>query len=50
MSFSRILSAKRPEIKEITNLCMEERQNEEIKQTIGEEIYEEYKKRKFVIR
>ena len=44
MSFSRILSAVRPEIKEITNICMEEGQNEEIKQTIGEELYEEYKK------
>ena len=44
MSFSRILTAIRPEIKEITNLCMEHGQNEEIKQTIGEELYEEYKK------
>ena len=33
-----------PEIKEITNLCMEESKNEEISQTICEELYKEYKK------
>ncbi len=46
ISFSRILLAMRPKIKNITNLCMQEGRDEEIRETIGEESYQKYKEGK----
>ncbi len=43
-SFSRILDAIRPEIKNITDQCMQDARQREIKETIGEKLFEEYEK------
>ena len=43
-TFARIQDAMRPEIKKITDFCMETARDEEILKTIGENKYEEFKK------
>ena len=42
-TFTKIMTPIRPEIKKITDLCMQEARDEEIKETIGEELFERYK-------
>ena len=41
--FTRIMTSIRPKIKKITDLCIQEARDEEIKETIGEELLAKYK-------
>ena len=43
-TFTRIMDSIRPEIVKLVDLCMKEGREEEVRTTIGEELYQKYKK------